>query len=544
MNNYIRFMRAYQEKFGIRFLDAVCRARDLYHSVKHLSWAEQQAAMDEDEGDDDEGDDGEDYDAELERQRAEQEAARRRLGAEREDQERRQRLNAIQDNERLRMQRLAQERLNHLYREQRLAQTANPLVRGFMARSRLARDEVIEETITGVLDRVASTAVERASAKQARQLAVQQRREQDDVRRLQLEAAQLRERDAMQGADVNAGVRTTLRPARRERRFTVSFGSDVSTRTRAAFQMQVNDPDYELAAVLREIKAGITGRASGISNKEAEENYFNKKGAGIGLYPYSILIVSREMDGTFVGFAVFHEIQMRRALSRGQTLKEKTDFEKKGIKPTFRYTGFGIDLMAARGGAADIVEAIYRTGEQLYGPEYIGLYLSAVSSAQPFYRKIGFIAATPLSQRTATGDRYAFMESSKELYGRRGQDTPEVFDIVDRDTYNMMKPPGLRGGSMEGGANAYIEFMHEWQRVHGGTFACAYMNGIDIYYQTKFTTRAVRDRAIRDWDGSEEIERPAVVVPALGPLAAPRIRPLEPRPARPGRVRDDDAVGY
>ncbi len=516
-------MRAYQAKFGIRFLDAVCRARDLYHSVKHLSWAEQQAAMDE------EDEDEEDYDAELDRQRSEQEQARRRLAAEREDQERR----AIEENQRA--QRLEQERLR-------------------LEQERLRAQDELRANAVGRLQLLGNTALQRAaadraSAQQQRELEIQQQREQEDIRRLQ-EAAQLSERDTMQASDVNA----ILKPARRERRFTVSFGSDVPARTRAAFQLQENDPDYELAAVLREIKAGITGRASGISNKEAEENYFNKKGAGIGLYPYSILIVSREVDGTFVGFAVFHEIQMRRALSRGQTLKEKTDFEKKGIKPTFRYTGFGIDLMAARGGAADIVEVIYRTGERLYGPEYIGLYLSAVSSAQPFYRKIGFIAATPLSQRTATGDRYAFMESSKELYARRGQDTPEVFDIVDRDTYNMMKPPGLRGGAMEGGANAYIDFMHKWMEVHGGTFACAYMNGIDIYYRTKFTTRAVRDRAIREWDGSEEIERPAVVVPPLGPLEA-RIRPLEPRPvrisgeqmasARPGRARvRDDGVGY
>lgn len=645
MTNYHRFMRHYMQVYNLnKFLDAVCLARDLYHANKHLSWAEQQTAIENDDGDGgdgdgdgdgdggdgDGGDDGGDGDGGDEEDRRRVEEARReneRLRAERlrrEDQDRRlaqrivneaedrftsefqskirpkedalhRRLNEIEElvnnpesranlistirgrrlaaeQEVLRQQR-EQQLLGQQWAErQRLAQTANPLVRGFMARR--------------------SVAAEQASAQQARDLAIQQQREQDDVRRLALAASELRERDAMRGADVNAGVRASLKPARRERRFTVSFGSDIPARTQAAFSMlQGNDPDYETSTVLREIKAGITGRESGITNKEAEVNYFNKKGAGMGLYPYSILIVSREMDGTFVGFAVFHEIQARRDLSRSQFSKEKTDFEKKGIKPTFRYTGFGIDLMAARGGAGDIVEVIYRAGERLYGPEYIGLYLSAVTSAQPFYRKIGFVEVTP-TRRDASGRVYAELESSKELYARRGQPTPERYEIVDKDTYNMVKPPGYRGGSMEGGANAYIDFMHEWMRVHGGTFACAYMNGIDLYYRTKLMTRADRNRAIQAWDDDVPDEVLAAAAPAriprqsrafrgtpgymddglsstddegaAGPSGNPvdfvapspaeaalarvaaseaQTRPLEPRP-RHARVSDDDDVGY
>lgn len=461
MNNYIRFMRAYQAKFGIRFLDAVCRARDLYHANKHLSWAEQQAAMDEEEDEDE--DEGEDYDAELERQRREQEEARARLAAEREDQARRRaereeqerdrqrRLDAIRENERLRAERIQLEQ----------------------------------------------AAAERAAAQQQRDLEIRRQREQDDIRRLALAAErQEAEREAMQGADVNVALRP-MRP-RRERVFTVVFGRDVPAETRAAFQAREGDANYELDAVQDALKDGIT--LPGISKKDSQTNYFAARGIHLALYPYSILIVSREPSGQFVGFANIHQIQMKRDIPRSQKQKEKEAFEKKGTFPTFNYTGFAIDIIAARGGAAELIKFIYETGERLYGSRFIGLYADAISSAMPFYRKDGWVNAEPLSQRDdLRGRRAAFMESSKELYPRRGS-TNDVYDIVDKDPYNIMKPPGLRGGSMEGGANAYTDFMHEWQRVHGGTWACAYMNGIDLYYRSKFMTRADRNRAIREWE--------------------------------------------
>jgi hypothetical protein len=71
--------------------------------------------------------------------------------------------------------------------------------------------------------------------------------------------------------------------------------------------------------------------------------------------------------------------------------------------------------------------------------------------------------------------------------------------------------------TLVGGANDYTDFLHEWQRVHGGTWACAYMNGIDLYYRSKLMTRAARNRAIRDWDNDVPDDVLAAASSAAGP---------------------------